>query len=86
MSEKKSCQSWTISDEFWERIKEDIPKTERDPKKKYVHASGQGRKPMPAGKALEGIFYGLRTAVNGKPCPGNVVVEAPYTGRFKNGW
>ena len=47
MSEKKSYQSWTISDEFWERIQEDIPKTERDPKKNYVHAPGQGRKPMP---------------------------------------
>lgn len=55
MSEKKSYQSWTISDEFWERIQEDIPKTERDPKKNYVHAPGQGRKPMPARKALEGI-------------------------------
>ena len=53
MSEKKSYQSWTISDEFWERIQEDIPKTERDPKKNYVHAPGQGRKPMPARKALE---------------------------------
>lgn len=52
MSEKKSYQSWTISDEFWERIQEDIPKTERDPKKNYVHAPGQGRKPMPARKAL----------------------------------
>lgn len=52
MSEKKSYQSWTISDEFWERVKEDIPKTERDPKKDYVYALGQGRKPMPERKAL----------------------------------
>jgi len=35
MSEKKSYQSWTISDEFWERIKEDITKTERKQKKDY---------------------------------------------------
>lgn len=59
MDGKKSYQSWTISDEFWERIKGAIPKKGRDPNKKYVHAPGQGRKPMPARKALEGIFYVL---------------------------
>ena len=69
MSEKKSYQSWTISEEFWEAIKGDIPKTERDPKKKYVHAPGQGRKPMPARKALEGIFYVLRTGCRWKAVP-----------------
>lgn len=26
MSEKKSYQAWTISDEFWEAIKDEIPK------------------------------------------------------------
>ena len=56
MEEKKSYQSWTISDEFWTVIKDEIPKKERDPKKKYVHAPGQGRKPMPARKALEGYI------------------------------
>ena len=40
MNEKKSYQSWTISEEFWEAIKGDIPKTERDSKKKYVHEPG----------------------------------------------
>lgn len=85
MSEKKSYQSWTISDEFWEKIKEEIPKKERDLKKKYVHAPGQGRKLMPARKALAGIFYVLRTG-NGKSCPGNMTAEAPYTGRFKSDW
>ena len=55
--EKKSYQLWTISDEFWEAIQEEIQKKERDPNKKYVHALGQGRKPMPARKALEGIGW-----------------------------
>lgn len=31
MSEKKSYQAWTISEEFWKAIKEEIPKKERDP-------------------------------------------------------
>ena len=69
MEEKKSYQSWTISDEFWTVIKDEIPKKERDPEKKYVHAPGQGRKPMPARKALEGIFYVLRTGCQWKALP-----------------
>lgn len=57
MDEKKSTQSWTISDELGEEIKDEVPETKRDPQKYYVHAPGQGRKPMPARKALEGILY-----------------------------
>ncbi len=51
MEEKKIYQSWTISDEFWDVIKEDIPKKEQDPKKKYVHALGQSRRPMASQKS-----------------------------------
>jgi len=69
MNEKKSYQSWTISDELWEAIKGKIPKKEWDPDKKYVHAPGQGRKPMPAKEALEGIFYVLRTGCRWKALP-----------------
>ncbi len=69
MEKKKGIQSWTISDEFWEVIKDDVPKRERDPNKKYVHAPGQGRKLMPARKALEGIFYVLRTGCQWKALP-----------------
>ena len=85
MSEKKSYQSWTISDEFWERIQEDIPKAERDPKKNYVHAPGQGRKPMPARKALEGIFYVLRTGCQWKALPREYGSGSTYIGRSKSG-
>ena len=42
MSEKKSYQSWTISDEFWERIQEDIPKTERIKLDNNVNAKVRG--------------------------------------------
>ena len=69
MAEKKGYQSWTISDEFWEAIKDEIPKKERDLNKKYVNAPGQGRKRMPARKALEGIFYVLRTGCQWKAAP-----------------
>lgn len=69
MEGKKSYQSWTISDAFWEAIKEEIPKKKRDPQKTYKNAPGQGRKPMSARKALEGIFYVLRTGCQWKAVP-----------------
>lgn len=69
MTEKKSYQSWTISDELWNEIKDEIPQKERDPEKVYKHKPGQGRKPMDARKALEGIFYVLRTGCQWKALP-----------------
>ena len=30
MKEKKSYESWRISDKFWEVVKNDIPRYERD--------------------------------------------------------
>ena len=69
MGEKKSTQSWTISDELWEGIKDEVPETKRDPQKHYVHVPGQGRKPMPAREAPEGIFYVLRTGCQWKALP-----------------
>jgi transposase len=69
MEDKKSYQSWTISDEFWAVIKDEIPQKERDPEKQYKHAPGQGRPPIPARKVLEGIFYVLRTGCQWKAVP-----------------
>ena len=69
MNDKKSYQSWTISDEFWAIIKDEIPQKERDPEKHYKHAPGQGRPPIPARKVLEGIFYVLRTGCQWKAVP-----------------
>ena len=67
--EKKRYEAWTISAEFWEAIKGEIPKKERDPAKEYKNAPGQGRKPMPARKVLEGMFYVLRTCCQWKALP-----------------
>ena len=57
MGEKKGYQAWTISDEFWEAIRGEIPQKERGPSKEYKNAPGQGRKPMSARKALEEIGW-----------------------------
>ncbi len=44
---KKAMRSWTISDELWEKVEGYIPKHRRDPQKRYQHAHGQGRRPVP---------------------------------------
>lgn len=67
--EKKSYQSWTISDEFWEAIKGLIPDRKRDPNKTYKCASGRGRKPLNKRRVLEGILYVLRNGCLWKAVP-----------------
>lgn len=69
MTETKNYKSWTISDELWEAITDEIPKQKRDPNKIYKNKPGQGRKPIPARKVLEGIFYVLRTGCQWKAIP-----------------
>ena len=65
----KAYQSWTISDELWEAVKDEIPARKRDPEKVYQNKPGQGRPPLPARKVLEGIFYVLRTGCQWKAVP-----------------
>jgi len=67
--EKKSYQSWTIGDEFWEAIKDNIPDRQRDPNKTYKCAPGRGRKPLDKRKVMEGILYVLRTGCLWKAVP-----------------
>ncbi len=69
MAKSETYKSWTISDELWEAIKEEIPQKVRDPEKTYKNKPGQGRPPIPARKALEGIFYVLRTGCQWKAVP-----------------
>ncbi len=53
--EKKSRKSWIISDELWEKLEGYIPQHRRDPQRKYQHAPGQGRRPVPARKAGKAV-------------------------------
>lgn len=69
MEKQKSYKSWTISDEFWEAIKNYIPVYKRDPQKEYKRAAGGGRKPPDMRKILEGILYVLRTGIQWKATP-----------------
>ncbi|MDR2531911.1 MAG: hypothetical protein LBC82_03615 [Oscillospiraceae bacterium] len=45
MKELKSYKSWTISDEFWEAIKGELPTHRRDPEKEYKRKPGGGAIP-----------------------------------------
>jgi transposase len=69
MEEKKSKKSWEISDEFWEAIKDKVPKRKRIAEKKYKRKPGAGRKPLESRKVLAGIFYVLRTGCQWKALP-----------------
>ena len=65
----KAYKSWTISDELWKAVKDEIPIKKRTPEKVYQNKPGQGRPPLPARKVLEGIFYVLRTGCQWKAVP-----------------
>ncbi|WP_435368006.1 transposase [Paenibacillus pasadenensis] len=55
-------QTWTLSDEFWQMIKDELPKpTKRDPNRTYKRKPGGGRKPTDLKNVLEGILFVLRT-------------------------
>lgn len=60
---------WTLSDEFWEKIKDEIPKRKRDAKREYQRKPGGGRKPTEPRKVLEGILYVLRTGCQRNAVP-----------------
>ena len=67
--EKKSYKSWTISDAFWEAVKDEIPQRQRVECKIYKRKPGGGRKPLSKRRVLEGIFYVLRTGCQWKAVP-----------------
>ena len=66
---KESYQSWTISDEFWERISAHIPRHSRYPNQEYKRKPGGGRKPPDYREILEKMLYVLRTGCQWKSIP-----------------
>jgi transposase len=66
---ERTAKSWTLSDEFWEQIKDHIPQPKRDPNRSYQRKPGGGRKPLDPRRVLEGILYVLRTGCPWKALP-----------------
>ena len=69
MIDKQAYKSWTLSDEFWDRVKVYIPKHQRDPNKEYKRKQGGGRKPPDYREILAAILYVLRTGCQWKSIP-----------------
>ncbi len=69
---KRQIQSQEVSDAFWNAVKTIIPKTERDPLKKYKRQPGGGRKPLAPRKVLEAILFVLRTGIPWRKLPKQV--------------
>jgi transposase len=65
----KQRHSWEITDKFWEAAQPLIPQKERDGNKEYQRKAGGGRPPMESRRALEAIFYVLRTGIQWKALP-----------------
>lgn len=64
-------KTWTISDEFWEKIKSEIldTRTKRETGRTYRRKPGGGRKPVDPRPTLEGILYVLRTGCQWNAVP-----------------
>jgi len=69
MAEKKSYESWLMSDEFWEAVKDEIPLYERDSQREYKRKPGAGRKAPDYRPILGKILYVLRTGCQWKSIP-----------------
>ena len=65
----KQKKAWEITEEFWAIAEPLIPRKDRVPNKEYQRKQGGGRRPMEARKALEAIFYVLRTGIQWKALP-----------------
>jgi transposase len=65
--------SWEVSDSFWGKVEQFIPKPERVAGKQYSRKTGGGRKPKDKRLIFEGIVYVLRTGCQWKALPRNVM-------------
>jgi len=62
-------QSWELTEEFWEAVKDLIPQREREREREYKRKPGGGRKPLAPRTVLSAIFYVLRTGIQWKALP-----------------
>jgi transposase len=65
----KQKHSWELTGEFWEKAESLLPRRERNPDKTYRRKPGGGRPPLEPRRALEAVFYVLRTGIQWKALP-----------------
>ncbi|GHV40580.1 hypothetical protein FACS189490_05980 [Clostridia bacterium] len=66
---KEGYKSWTITDEFREKVNPYIPEHQRYENREYKRKAGGGRKPPDKRKILAAIVYVLRTGCQWKSIP-----------------
>ena len=79
-------QSWKITDEFWEVVKDLLPERKRDPNKQYKRKPGAGRPPIERRRALEAIFFVMRTGIQWKALPKERFGAASAIHRYFQFW
>ncbi|HBD10270.1 MAG TPA: hypothetical protein DCZ69_18625 [Syntrophobacteraceae bacterium] len=62
----RRLQSRKASGELWKRVEPFIPQPVRDPRRKYLRKSGEGRNPTAYRTVSEGIVHVLRTGCQWK--------------------
>lgn len=85
MGTRKGSQSWTISDELWEKVKGYIPERGRDPEKVYKHALAKAGTGFQPGRCWKGYYMFCGQGASGRQCLKNMGAEAVFIDIFKNG-
>ena len=69
MERQHYYESWALSDEFWDAIKDEIPTHKRKEGRVYKRKIGGGQKAPDLRRIAGGIFYVLRTGCQWKAVP-----------------
>ena len=64
-----AIKSWTVSDALWAKVEPLVPRSGREPKRRYRRKPGGGRKPMTPRRVFEAIVFILRTGCQWKALP-----------------
>jgi len=82
----RQTESWELTDEFWDEVKDLLIKMPRDPNKTYKRKEGGGRKPLDFRIVLAAIFYVLRTGIQWKALPKEKFCSASPVHKYYMFW
>ena len=75
-----------LSDSFWEKLEDLLPKKNREADKKYIRKQGGGRKPAPQRQILVAMLFVLRTGISWNKLPGKVYGAPSTVHRYFKLW